>query len=111
MMQLPAALERCNINAETQGMLMESIKTLGHVKMHVDFPRDKASLPEISKRAAKAVKEWTNWRFTKFGEELGVMLRELVLSMYPMKYSVDQNGRLHRQLSSFSRSQFSKADR
>merc|ERR1712224_372015 len=49
---------------------------------------------------AKAVEDWTDWHFKRFGKEMGIMLREFVLMVYPMKYSVDQGGRLRRQLSS-----------
>jgi hypothetical protein len=101
LMQLPSALEKCNIDAETQGMFMESIQTLGQVKVNLDFPKGKASLEEISHRMAKAVEDWTEWEFEKFGKNVGVMLREFLLRVYPMKYSVDQNGRLRRQLSSW----------
>jgi hypothetical protein len=52
---------------------------------------------------AKAVEAWTEWHFKQFGENVGVMLRDFVLMVYPEKYSVDENGRLHRQLSSLPR--------
>jgi hypothetical protein len=103
LMQLPAALERCDIDPETQGMLMESIQTLGDLKVHLAFPKGRVSIDEISHRMAKAVESWTEWHFKQFGENVGVMLREFVLMVYPMKYSVDENGRLRRQLSSLPR--------
>jgi hypothetical protein len=99
LMQLPQALERCDVDSETQGMFLESIQTLGQVQVHMDFPKGKATLDEISKRMAKAVEDWTDWHFERFGKEMGIMLREFVLMVYPMKYSVDQDGRLRRQLS------------
>jgi len=99
LMQLPSALERCDIDIETQGMLMESIQTLGQVHAHIDFPKGKASMDEVSKRIVKAVNYWERWDFKKFGDELGVMLREFVLMVYPMKYSVDRSGSLRRQRS------------
>jgi hypothetical protein len=110
LMQLPSALERCNVDAETQGMFMESIQTLGQVKVHLDFPKGKATIDEISERMAEAVEDWTEWEFEKFGKNVGVMLREFLLRVYPMKYSVDKNGRLRRQLSS-SRQVFKAAGR
>jgi hypothetical protein len=100
--QLPSALERCNIDTETQEMLMESIQTLGQVHVHVFFQQGKLSIDEIrllSKTLVQAVKYWTKFDYKKFGNELGVMLRELVLMLYPRKYSVDQSCRLRRQWS------------
>jgi hypothetical protein len=100
LMQLPAALERCNVDSDTQGMLLEAIQTLPELRVQVKFPAAKAKVEQITKRMAKAVEDWTTWDFEKFGEELGKMLREFVLLMFPMKYSVDSSGRLRRQLSS-----------
>jgi len=100
LMQLPSALQKCDIDAETEGMFMEAIQTLGQVQVHIDFPKGRATFDEISKRMAKAVEDWTDWHFKSFGKEIGVMLREFVMMVYPMKYSIDQNGRLRRALSS-----------
>jgi hypothetical protein len=99
LMQLPAALQKCDVDAETQGMFMESIQTLGQVQVHMSFPQGRTTLDEISNRMAKAVEDWTDWHFEKFGKEMGIMLREFILMVYPMKYSVDKDGRLRRQLS------------
>jgi uncharacterized protein (UPF0335 family) len=96
LMQLPQALERCNVDAETEGMLLEAIQTFGHVHMHLDFPKMNATAIQISRGMATAVKDWTNWRFKGFGKEIGIMLREAVLMLYPKKYSVGHNGRLQR---------------
>jgi hypothetical protein len=100
MMQLPAALQRCDIDVEHQGMLMEAIQTIGHLNVHMSFPRGRATLDEISARMANAVEQWTDWHFTSFGREVGVMLREFVLMVYPLKYSVDKGGLLRRDLAS-----------
>jgi hypothetical protein len=99
LVQLPSALQRCDIDSDTQHMLMESIQTLGQVHAQFVFPQGKASVDEISQRMVKAVEYWTKWDFKKFGDELGVMLREFVLMVHPMKYSVDGSGVLRRQSS------------
>jgi len=99
LMQIPSALERCDIDAETQSMLMESIQTLGQVHASIELPKGKSNMDQISRKMVSAVNYWTEWDFKKFGEELGVMLREVVLMVYPMKYSVSQSGGLQRQRS------------
>jgi hypothetical protein len=102
LMQLPMALQRCNIGEDTQSMLLEAIQTLGQLRVHVEFPAANFHhnrLDEITQRMALAVEDWTNWNFKEFGKQIGVMLREFVLLMYPRQYSVDENGRLRRQLS------------
>jgi hypothetical protein len=100
LMQLPAALDKCDVDADTQSMLMEAIQTLPELKVQVEFPAARARVDEITKRMAKAVEDWTDWEFDDFGKELGKMLREFVLLVLPQKYAVDSNGRLRRQLSS-----------
>lgn len=80
-------------------MLMESIQTLGQVHASIELPKGKSNMDQISRKMVSAVNYWTEWDFKKFGEELGVMLREVVLMVYPMKYSVSQSGGLQRQRS------------
>jgi len=105
MMQVPLALNRCNIGVDTQQMFMEAIKSMKSVKVHFLFPDHKITGDEATKRMAKAVESWTNWNFKEFGKQIGALLREFVLLMYPVgnnkypqMYSVDINGRLRRQL-------------
>jgi hypothetical protein len=98
MMQVPMALNRCNLNQDSQQMLMEAIQSIKYVKVHFLFPQSTITADEATKRVAKAVQAWTNWDFKGFGKEIGRMLREFVLLMYPQQYSVDPNGRLRRQL-------------
>jgi hypothetical protein len=101
MLQLPAALQRCDINMENQQMMMEAIQSLGQLKAQLHMPQSKASMRQVSARMARGVKAWTNWHFTEFGRDIGYMFRELLLMAYPKKYSIDAHGRLRRQLESF----------
>jgi hypothetical protein len=100
MMQLPAALQRCDISMENQQMLMEAIQSIDKMKFSFHMPEGKANLHQIEEHLAAGVTAWTNWRFHLFGKEIGFMLREFLLMMHPQKYSVDANGRLQRQFES-----------
>lgn len=100
MMQVPMALSRCNIGQETQQMLMQAIKSVRYLKVHFLFPQHVITGNEATHLMAKAVQEWTNWNFKGFGQQIGIILREFVLLMYPQQYFVDSSGRLRRQLSS-----------
>merc|ERR1711972_527975 len=103
LMQLPMALQKCNIDEDTQNMLMEAIQTVGQLRVNMSFPGSQHfKVKEITDRMAKAVEAWTNWNFKRFGIELGVLLREFVLMALPRKYTVDDKGRLRRQLYSSS---------
>lgn len=98
MMQVPMALSRCNIDAETQQMLMQAIQSIQYLKVHFLFPQHAVTADEATQRLAKAVEAWTNWNFQGFGMQIGKLLREFVLLMYPQQYYVDPTGALRRQL-------------
>jgi len=105
MMQVPVALSRCNIGQESQQMMMEAIKSIKYLKVHFLFPKHVITADEATRRMAQAVNSWTNWDFKGFGKQIGKLLREFVLLMYPQgnteyaqQYSVDAGGRLRRQL-------------
>merc|ERR1719272_41245 len=105
MMQVPVALSKCNIGQEAQQMLMEAVKSIKYLNVHFLFPKHMITAHEATQRMAKAVQSWTNWDFKGFGMQIGELLREFVLLMYPeggstypQQYSVDAGGRLRRQL-------------
>merc|ERR1719506_1095826 len=115
MMQVPMALNRCNIDGDTQQMFMEAIKSMKFVNVHFLFPKHTMTGDEATKRMAKAVEAWTNWNFKEFGRQIGKLLREFVLLMYPVgnnqypqMYSVDADGRLRRQLNENYKSPLAK---
>jgi hypothetical protein len=98
LLQLPMALQRCGLGAESQRMFMEAINSLSHVHVRVVFPDDRIQVMKATDRMARAVEAWTNWDFETFGREVGMLLRELVMLAFPQKYSVDANGKLRRKL-------------
>merc|ERR1712048_1092115 len=79
-------------------MLIEAIKSIQYWKIHFQFPHQMLRADEATKRMAMAIDKWTTWDFKGFGVEIGKLLRELVLTVYPQAYSVDANGRLRRQM-------------
>merc|ERR1719476_664346 len=96
-------LQKCDVDQDTQDMLMEAIQTVGQLRISASFPGSQHfKVKEITDRMAKAIEAWTNWDFKQFGLELGVLLREFVLLSLPQKYTVDDKGRLRRQLYSSS---------
>jgi hypothetical protein len=100
MLQLPTALERCNLGMENEQMIGEAIKTMGSLRFHFHMPQQRANFEKMGDRMARGVEAWTHWHFREYGIEIGYMLREFVLMLYPQKYSVDANGRLRRKLES-----------
>lgn len=98
MMSIPAALKRCNIDDETRDMLSDAVKSLQWARFKFDFPREKFNEKEVQDLLARAVQSWTRWRFEDFGDDVGQLLRAMVLLVYPQKYEVDKVGHLRRTL-------------
>jgi hypothetical protein len=108
MLQLPTALERCNLGMENEQMIGEAIKTIANLKFDFHMPQHHVdNLKKLSERMAHGVEEWTDWHFHEYGKEIGYMLREFVLMLYPQKYTVDPTGRLRRQFETSSISRIS----
>merc|ERR1719310_387594 len=97
LMQMPMALSRCKIGQDGQQMMLDAIKSLQYVKVSFQFPPYTMRADEATKRMAMAIDKWTTWDFEGFGFEIGRLLREFVLTVYPQAYSVDASGRLRRQ--------------
>lgn len=98
LLQVPMALQRCGLGADSQRMFMDAIQSLKHVHVRFVFPDDRIQVMKATDRMARAVGAWTNWDFETFGKEVGMLLREFVMLAFPKKYSVDSAGKLRHQL-------------
>jgi len=92
MMQVPMALSRCNVDQDTQQMMMEAIKSIKDLKVKFLFPTHIITADEATQRMAKAIASWTNWDFKDFGKQIGKLLEEFVLLMYPQRLYIDSKG-------------------
>lgn len=108
MMQVPMALQRCNIGQESQQMMLEAIKSIQYLKVHFRMPENHVHSDRATLQVGKAITAWTQWKFEDFGAEIGKLLREFVLLMFPQAYSVDASGRLRRQLNVQTKSPLTK---
>jgi hypothetical protein len=112
MLQLPTALQECGMGFDNEQMIGEALKTMGSLKFQFHMPHQKVSMRRIGDRMARGVTAWSQWHFHEYGHEIGFMLREFLLMMYPAsgsqprKYFVDENGRLRRKLESSITSRF-----
>lgn len=97
-MRLPMAFTKCGVDPEMESMMLESFKTFKELSITFTFPDDKIKADTATEKVALAVEAFTHWRFKEFGKELGKLFRELLLLALPKKYSVDDTGRLRRQL-------------
>jgi len=98
MVQIPGALRKCNIDKDTEDMLSDAIKSLQWARFDFDFPKEKLNEKEVRELMARAVESWTRFRFEDFGDDVGQLLRSMVLLVFPKKYEVDKAGHLRRGL-------------
>jgi len=97
-MRLPMAFTKCGVDPEMESMMLEAFKTFKELSVTFTFPDDKIKADTATEKVALAVEAFTHWKFKEFGYELGKLFRELLLLALPKKYSVDDTGRLRRQL-------------
>jgi hypothetical protein len=98
LIQVPVALQRCGLGQDMKKMMDEAVESLKYAKVKFDLPHEKFSQKATKKLMVQAVQSWTKWRFEDFGEDVGKLLREMLLLIFPQKYVVDDRGILRRAL-------------
>jgi len=97
--ELPKALKRCGVDSEEEQMLMEAVEALDQLRLRVRMPHGtELSIDHAAEVLKQAVKDWSQLRWFALGKDLGQMLREAVVTAYSGLYTVDNTGRLRRQL-------------
>jgi hypothetical protein len=98
MANVPILMNRC-------GMTPEQINAMGRAIDHFDKMHLTLGIPgpvgdrvsagvDASKTLEEATKYWEAGKYLVFGELMGSMLRDLLLTVYPQLYSVDESGKL-----------------
>jgi len=104
---LPRVLRRCNVHREQEEMLADSILALQTPKLRVKSSAVWQPTEDgVQHFAQTAVLAWEARRWKDCGEDLGGLLRELVLRFLPEQYSVDDSGRMKRQIQGLLLEQF-----
>lgn len=97
--KLPRVLQRCNIGREQQEMLADSLMTLGRADLESEAPRAPKVTPEfLLVELNHAAQDWAERKWIAFGRDLGEAMRRLLTEFLPQLYSVDHEGKLHRQV-------------
>jgi hypothetical protein len=109
MMQLPRAMQQCNINKDQKKMLEDAIKGMGSgTSFKIDMPQgeDMTKMQAMSQMAnsvsdyQKLVKD-PNYGMT-FGKNLGMLFQEAAEKAFQQKYMVDDYGNLRMRLTELS---------
>jgi len=92
---LPTAMRQCNIDAQEEEMLSDSLRSL---HFDVQLPQDTIESRETSMDLAHAIRDWTKGEWRNFGADIGHLLQEFVIAAFPQMYSVDAARSLRREL-------------
>jgi len=98
LLEMPKALQHCNIPEKGREMLLDSLQALGKLHLRVDLSEKQLQSREISVNLESAVQDWSRGRWHNFGKNLGKLLQQLVLLVFPQQYSVDGAQHLKKQL-------------
>merc|ERR1712070_916138 len=79
-------------------MLVDSLKALKNLHFHVDVATAQVHNHDVSVDLSEAAEAWSKHRWHAFGADIGKLLQELVLLVFPRKYSLDAAGFLKREL-------------
>lgn len=90
--EMPGALRRCGISKAQEAMLQDSLTALKGLHFRINMMRAKLHNREVSVDLKRAVKDWSKRRWHDFGEDIGKLLQQLVLLVFPQRYSVDNLG-------------------
>jgi len=101
-LEFPAAIQTCGLPSEMLSMVWDGTGSLSKLHMALNFPHTDAA--NITIHLSGAISAFTHHHWSEFGTDLGALLKDVLVSMYPQLYSVDDRGSLRKLL------QLSKAE-
>jgi len=96
MTNIPTLMDRCGLTEAQRKMMSEAIKNMNDIGMafNIPGPSDRIEAGDAAaKKFEAATAAWKVGQYQEFGELLGGLMRDLLLTIYPQKYHVD-NGQL-----------------
>lgn len=100
MMQLPDALQKCGLHKGQSDMLVDSIKNFGEgMQITVQTPNVAPDHAALKANLHQTLKDWSELHWYQFGFDVGLLLQEMLLTLFPTEYSFDTNGVLQKVLS------------
>jgi hypothetical protein len=102
LIELPQVLNRCNFHHEQAEMLLDSLRAMHEPQMQISpggqaspsdhVVRDRRDL--VTSAFADAVGHWERQQWKQCGTDLGNLMRKLVVTVFPRKYSLGESGSL-----------------
>jgi len=99
MMQMPDALQKCGLGKDQASMLIDSVKNFGEgMAVTVATPNVLPSNKVLMDNLQKTLDDWSSLAWYEFGYDVGTLLQELLLALFPQEYSFDEGGVLRKEL-------------
>merc|ERR1712014_283751 len=95
MMDVQLALRKCNIGPAQEAMLIDAWEQGGsNLKTKLSVPNENIKTSDVAQLLSSALEDFKDQQFYNFGKQLGKSLQDMVVVTFPMKYEVDDMGRL-----------------
>jgi hypothetical protein len=94
LVRFPSALRRCGIQNKDEFALVDALEAL--IRMHFTIDRSSRHVHtvDVSIDLSEFIDDWHDRAWWDLGFRLGQLLKQMVLMIFPLKYSLDINGRL-----------------
>merc|ERR1712151_1388054 len=99
MMDVQLALRKCNIGPAQEAMLIDAWEEDGEsLKTKLSVPNENIKTSDVAQLLSSAMEDFKDQQYYNFGKQLGKSLQDMVVVTFPMKYEVDDIGRLREKL-------------
>eukprot|EP00418_Pyrodinium_bahamense_P076646 CAMPEP_0179059650 /NCGR_PEP_ID=MMETSP0796-20121207/25462_1 /TAXON_ID=73915 /ORGANISM="Pyrodinium bahamense, Strain pbaha01" /LENGTH=501 /DNA_ID=CAMNT_0020756413 /DNA_START=48 /DNA_END=1553 /DNA_ORIENTATION=+ len=94
MVEAPVALSKCGLGEEQLEMLVASLEALDGMHVQLKLPKSGVHFDPDGPvgQLQKAAEDWKALHWFALGEDLGRLLLQLLVQVFPEKYAVDDTG-------------------
>merc|ERR1711879_379825 len=99
MMSVQQALRKCNIGPAQEAMLIVAWEEGGEsLKTKLSVPNENIKTSDVAQLLSSAMGDFKDQQYYQFGKQLGKSLQDMVVVSFPMKYEVDDLGKLRKKV-------------
>lgn len=88
------ALRTCGFSPEQDRILIHSMWAGKLFHTNISLPEQSITSKDVTVTMANAVQDYHDARYTRFGEQLGDLMREMIVVSFPQKYEIDERALL-----------------
>uniref|UniRef100_A0A7S0B7Y3 Uncharacterized protein n=1 Tax=Pyrodinium bahamense TaxID=73915 RepID=A0A7S0B7Y3_9DINO len=98
--EAPVALGECGISVKQLEMIVAALEAFGAVRVQLKLPKSGIDVDPSGPIAQlqKAADSWNKMDWFALGRDIGTMLLQLVIQVFPQKYELDAAGALRERL-------------